>query len=88
MRGTAILMNKKVNFVHSDTLCDPSGRFVIVTGSLHQIPVALVSVYAPNWDDAEFVKKLISLISDLHTYKLIFVRQKLCDGPLSWQIQL
>ncbi len=71
-RGTAILMNKKVNFIHSSTVCDPNGWFIIVTSFLYQIPVVLISVYAPNWDGVAFMKKLIPLIPDLRTDKLIF----------------
>ena len=71
-RGTAILINKNVNFIPSNTICDTNGRYIIVTGSLCHTPVVLVSVYAPNWDDLEFMKKLISSLPDLRTHKLIF----------------
>ena len=71
-RGAAILINKNVNFIPSNTICDTNGRYIIVTGSLCLTSVALVSVYAPNWDDLEFMKKLISSLPDLRTHKLIF----------------
>lgn len=71
-RGAAILINKKVHFVPSNIICDSNGRYIIVSGSLYQIPVVLVCVYAPNWDDVDFMKKLISSLPDLHTHKLIF----------------
>uniref|UniRef100_A0AAR2LD98 Endonuclease/exonuclease/phosphatase domain-containing protein n=1 Tax=Pygocentrus nattereri TaxID=42514 RepID=A0AAR2LD98_PYGNA len=50
-RGTAILIHKKVLFTPSQTISDPQGRYVIVSGSLFSTPVILASVYAPNWDD-------------------------------------
>lgn len=47
-RGTTILIHKKILFTPSQTISDPHGRFVIVSGSLFNTPVVLVSVYAPN----------------------------------------
>ncbi len=43
-----------------------------MTGYLFQIPVVLVCVYAPNWDDVNFIHKIISHLPDLNTYKYIF----------------
>lgn len=70
-RGTAILIHKKVVFTPSQTISDPQGRFVIVSGSLFNTPVVLASIYAPNWDDVSFINKLISLIPNLNSHKLI-----------------
>lgn len=36
-------------------MTDSNGRYVIVTGALYEKQVILVSVYAPNWDDHNFV---------------------------------
>lgn len=71
-RGAAIIIHKRVQFTTSGTISDPQGRYIIVSGNLFNIPVVLVSVYAPNWDDVNFVKKIISLLPDLNTYHLIF----------------
>ncbi len=73
-RGVAILINKRVQFMPSDTdtICDPKGRYIIVSGSLFQVPVVLVNVYAPNWDDVQFANSLLSLIPKLNTHHLIF----------------
>ena len=70
-RGVAILLNKRLNFTVSTTKVDTGGRYVIVTGTLCQIPVVLVNVYAPNWDDASFVNNLLSSIPSLDTHRLI-----------------
>lgn len=53
-RGTAILIRKNVNFVSTNIITDPEGRYAIAVGTLYQKPVILVSVYAPNWDDHNF----------------------------------
>uniref|UniRef100_A0A9J8AZK4 Reverse transcriptase domain-containing protein n=1 Tax=Cyprinus carpio carpio TaxID=630221 RepID=A0A9J8AZK4_CYPCA len=70
-RGAAIIIHKKVQFTASETISDPQGRYVFVSGHLFGTPVVLVSVYAPNWDDVNFVKKIFSLLPDLNSYHLI-----------------
>ncbi len=47
-RGTAILIHKNVQFTPKESISDPQGRFVIVTGSLFNIQVTLACIYAPN----------------------------------------
>ncbi len=71
-KGATIIIHKKVQFNASKCVSVPQGRFVIVTGYLFQIPVVLVCVYAPNWDDVNFIHKIISHLPDLNTYKYIF----------------
>ena len=70
-KGVAILINKKVQFTPTEIITDPYGRFVIISGCLYQTNVLLVNVYAPNWDDTEFVNKLLSSLPNLDTHKLI-----------------
>lgn len=70
-RGVAILIHKRLNFTVSDVNTDSKGRYVVVTGTLCQIPVILVSVYAPNWDDACFANNLLSSLPNLNTHRLI-----------------
>lgn len=70
-RGVSILIHKKIVFTSSKIISDPQGRYIIVSGSLFNTPTVLVNVYAPNWDDSSFITKLISLIPDLDTHKLI-----------------
>ncbi len=72
VRGTAIIIHKKVLFTASEIISDPLGRYIVVSGKLFHTPVVLVCVYAPNWDDADFFKKILSLLPDLSTRHLIF----------------
>ncbi len=53
-RGTAILLHKSVPFVHSSTVSDSNGRFVIVVGQILNTRVVLANIYAPNYDDDAF----------------------------------
>ena len=71
-RGVAILVSKKNLFTSSNVVSDLGGKYVIVTGTLFQVPVLLVNVYAPNWDNIEFMNKVFSLIPNLNTHRLIF----------------
>ena len=70
-RGVAIIMGKKTRFVCAKEVRDPGGRYVMVSGVLEGAPVVMVNVYAPNWDDGDFMKKLLAEIPDLATHRLI-----------------
>jgi len=70
-RGVAILMSKRMGFVHAKEVRDPGGRYVIVSGVLEVTPVVLVNVYAPNWEDVDFMRGLLAAIPDLATHQLI-----------------
>lgn len=54
VRGAAIIIHKRVLFNPTNVILDTDGRFVIVSGTLQNVPVVLVSVYAPTWDDDQF----------------------------------
>ena len=70
-RGVAILVKKNVHFTSDRIIADPNGRYVIVPGTLYQKPVILVSVYAPNWGDYNFMKNLLSSLPNLNSHVLI-----------------
>lgn len=70
-RGVAILIRKNFPFILTDVQSDINGRFVMVTGKLHNTPVILLNVYAPNWDNPQFFTRLISMLPDLNTHYLI-----------------
>lgn len=80
-KGVAILINKKIQFTPTEVTTDTHGRFVIICGSLFQTKVILVNIYAPNWDDTDFVNKLLSSLPNLDTHKLIL------GGDLNCSIQ-
>lgn len=70
-RGVAIVIHKRVRFCPSKVIADKLGRFLIVSGSLHNVAVVLVNIYASNWDDDAFVGKIIPLLPDLTCHHLI-----------------
>ena len=70
-RGAAILIRKNVLFTPGDVFADTNGRYIIVSGTLYQKPVVLVSVYTPNWDDHAFMKTFLSSLPNLNSHTLI-----------------
>lgn len=54
-RGVAIVINKRIPFIMSKVESAPAGRYVIVVGHLYGLPVILVNIYGPNWEDAVFL---------------------------------
>ncbi len=54
-RGVAILIHKDIYFNPSDVLADRNGRYIIVSGLLFNTPVVLANIYAPNFDDHNFL---------------------------------
>lgn len=71
-RGTAILISNKLQLIPENIIPDHNGRFIIVSGRLFHLPVTLVCVYAPNFDDDNFMSTLLSLIPNMDTHYLIF----------------
>ena len=86
-RGAAILISKKIQFISEGIVPDRNGRFIIVTGRLFHLPVTLVCVYAPNFDDSEFMATLLSAIPNMDTHRLIFGGDLNCVMDTRWIAQ-
>ena len=71
-RGVAILIGKSVQFSSSKVISDKNGRYVILSGTLSNVPVLLVNIYAPNFDDPHFMNILFERLPSLHNNFLIF----------------
>lgn len=81
-RGTAILIHKRIPFTASSVLADPSGRYVIVIGTLFHLNVILSNIYAPNYDDPLFFSQVFGRISCLNSHLLIVGGDfNLCMNP-------
>lgn len=70
-RGAAILVNRNTPFVMQTVTADHRGRYVVVTGTLYNIPIILANVYVPNGDDAQLLKTFLSSLPNLNTHRLI-----------------
>lgn len=70
-RGVAIMIRKNIPFIHSQTISDQRGRYVIVSGTLNSIPLILVNVYGPNFDDPLFFQNLYNALPHLSNSNVI-----------------
>ncbi|KAM7402819.1 hypothetical protein PAMP_018030 [Pampus punctatissimus] len=70
-RGVAIVINKRIPFIMSKVESDPAGRYVIVVGHLYGLPVILVNIYGPNWEDAGFFSNIFSQLPNMDSHHII-----------------
>ena len=69
--GVAILIGKSIQFSASKVISDNYGRYLIVMGTLFHVPILLVNIYAPNFDDPHFMNKLFECLPSLNNNLLI-----------------
>lgn len=70
-RGVAILIRKGVPFKLKTLKADKEGRYIILSGEIFSFHITLVNVYAPNYDDPDFYKKVFALIDNMSQTNLI-----------------
>lgn len=70
-RGVAILIGKSIQFSPSKVISDNNGRYLIVLGTLFHVPILLVNIYAPNFDNPHFMNKLFECLPSLNNNLLI-----------------
>lgn len=73
-RGAPILIQNNIPFEADDVIADLNGRFIIVSGTLCHIKVVLASIYAPNWDDEQFMSKIFTSFPNIETHHIIIGR--------------
>lgn len=64
-RGVAILVHKSVPFRITQSIQDPTGRYVIAQGNIMSFKVNLINIYGPNEDMLSFFEKLLLTVSTL-----------------------
>lgn len=70
-RGVAILIKKQVPFVHTQTISDDRGRYLLVIGELNSVPVTLINAYGPNFDDPVFFQNLFNSVPNVANTNII-----------------
>jgi len=53
-RGVAILINRSLPFSAEKVIKDNMGRFVMVIGSIGDMAISILNVYAPNEENEDF----------------------------------
>ena len=70
-RGAMILIHKNIPFEANRVIADTNGRFIIVSGQLLSRRVVLACVYAPNWDDNNFINNFFASLPNVDDHALI-----------------
>lgn len=70
-RGVVILIHRSLPFQVTRTIQDPSGRYIIVQGSILTQKLNLINIYGPNEDSPSFFEKLFLTVSDLEGFNII-----------------
>ena len=63
--GVAILISDKLDFKLKAVTRDEEGRYIIITGSIHQEELTIINVYVPNTGAHKYIKQLLINISNL-----------------------
>lgn len=66
-----LLIHKKLNFLVTQTIEDPEGRFILVNGEIRGQRVALLNLYGPNVYDAQFCARIHKSLSDIGNTSLL-----------------
>ena len=53
-RGVAILFNKSVYYHNEELIQDEESRYVMVVGTIEDVKVTILNLYAPNEDCPQF----------------------------------
>lgn len=62
-RGTIILINKHFPFILEHQVSDPDGRYILITGTVHEQSLTIINIYAPNEDSPKFISKIILMFN-------------------------
>lgn len=71
LKGAAILIHKSVTCELSNSIKDPNGWFVIISGGRCGMPVVIACVYAPTWGDDKFIANFFSSLPKVDDHYLI-----------------
>lgn len=52
-------------------VADPQGRYIMVSGHINSLPITLLNIYGPNFDDSEFFRKIFNVIPDANPSNVI-----------------
>lgn len=76
--GVAILISQTIPFRHVPSICDPNGRFILVTGHIYSHHATLLNVYGPKFDDPNYFSMVFNLLpGSFHEWSAICVPLRL-----------
>ena len=69
--GVAILVRRSIPFVFKSQTTDPGGSFILVTGTVNSLRIALLNIYVPNFNCPEFFCNVFNLLSEYNSQHII-----------------
>uniref|UniRef100_A0AAQ6AKY8 Reverse transcriptase domain-containing protein n=1 Tax=Amphiprion ocellaris TaxID=80972 RepID=A0AAQ6AKY8_AMPOC len=63
-RGVAILIHKHLPLTNTQSVCDKSGRYLLLKGTLHSKPISFLNVYFPPVQSLDLITLAFSSFSD------------------------
>lgn len=63
-RGVAILISNGIKFECQKEIKDKEGRYIIIRGTIGQVMLTLVNIYAPPESDKNFYQSLLDIIAE------------------------
>lgn len=71
-RRVAILCHKSIDLIPDKIHVDKEGRHIMVVGTIGDINITIMNLYAPNEDNPTFFKEIASLLAE-HSKGIIIV---------------
>ena len=70
--GVAILVSDKMDFKPTKIKRDKEGHHIMVKGSMHQVELKILNIYAPNTGALRYIKQVLNdLQRDLDSHTII-----------------
>ena len=70
-RGVLVAIKHSVAFQLHDLICDPNGRYIIMTCDLNNAPYTLVNLYAPNRRQPKCLNSLLKKVERVKKRSLL-----------------
>lgn len=70
-KGVSIVLAKTFQFLLTDQILDPEGRFLFLKGTWKNRPVTLANIYCPNSGQVTFLKEVLLQLAMFQTGLLI-----------------
>ena len=60
--GVAILISDKIDFKIKSITRDKEGHYIMIKGSIQEVDITIVNIYAPNIGAPQYIRKMLTAI--------------------------